>query len=169
MPITLPPSIVTRRDTLKHLATVGAGLFVSSRVVLAAESDGKTEKSRWLLCSDTHVAEDRALESKGGNMAARLEQTVKEMLAGAGGKPFGLLHGGDCAFDNGQPGDYATLTALMEPLREAGIPLHFALGNHDHRENFLAGCAALDAELMNEKKTWHRSMWRWWRGRMRAG
>ncbi len=45
---------------------------------------------------------------------------------------------GDCAFNHGTPGDYAMLKTLFHPLREAGLPMHIALGNHDHREHFLA-------------------------------
>jgi Icc protein len=43
---------------------------------------------------------------------------------------------GDCAFDNGESGDYAALTALLKPLRADGSPIHLALGNHDNRERF---------------------------------
>ena len=28
------------------------------------------------------------------------------------------------------------MVELVQPVREVGLPIHFALGNHDHRENF---------------------------------
>jgi 3',5'-cyclic AMP phosphodiesterase CpdA len=43
---------------------------------------------------------------------------------------------GDCAFNRGEMGDYATLTQMLEPMRKEGMPIHLALGNHDHRERF---------------------------------
>ncbi|MFO0811409.1 MAG: metallophosphoesterase, partial [Gemmataceae bacterium] len=33
--------------------------------------------------------------------------------------------------------DYATFLKLVKPLRDAGMPLHATLGNHDDRTNFL--------------------------------
>ena len=45
---------------------------------------------------------------------------------------------GDCAFLDGEPGDYRLFGDLLKPLRQAGMPLHFALGNHDHRNRLLA-------------------------------
>jgi 3',5'-cyclic AMP phosphodiesterase CpdA len=51
---------------------------------------------------------------------------------------------GDCAFNSGEKGDYATLTGLLDPLRGGQLPLHLALGNHDQRENFW--------EALDEKK-----------------
>ena len=43
---------------------------------------------------------------------------------------------GDCAVLKGLAEDYATFSTLITPLREAGLPLHLTLGNHDDREVF---------------------------------
>ncbi len=71
------------------------------------------------------------------------EQVAREILA-EDARPAGVMIAGDCAFMRGMPGDYAMLRQLLVPLRTAGMPVHLALGNHDHRENFLA--AFPDAE-----------------------
>ena len=42
------------------------------------------------------------------------------------------------AFLTGLPDNYKLIKELYQPIREAGIPLHLVLGNHDHRENFWA-------------------------------
>ena len=48
----------------------------------------------------------------------------------------GVIVTGDLALWDGQTKDYETLLTLLEPIRKAGLPLHLALGNHDHRERF---------------------------------
>jgi len=50
--------------------------------------------------------------------------------------PAGVFINGDCAFNSGEPGDYATVAELLAPLRKEGMPIHLALGNHDQREHF---------------------------------
>ncbi len=146
MPITLPPT--TRRDWLKQATLAGAGLFSTK---LHAATDAESSES-WLLFSDTHVSEDLNLEARGACMAKHLEQAVREALTRSNEKPFGLMVNGDCAYKDGQPGDYSALVELLRPIREAGIPIHLTLGNHDHRENFLASCGSLDTSLLEEKK-----------------
>jgi 3',5'-cyclic AMP phosphodiesterase CpdA len=47
-----------------------------------------------------------------------------------------LLIGGDLAQDSGQPGDYEQVTRLLQPVRQAGVDVCLALGNHDNRANF---------------------------------
>lgn len=146
MPITLPP--LNRRDWLKQCAAASAGLL-TSRLAAAPSADASES---WILFSDTHIAEDLNLEMRGACMAKHLEQAVREALTRSAEKPFGLLLNGDCALKDGQPGDYSALVELMHPIREAGIPVHLTLGNHDHRENFLAACGTLDTSLLEEKK-----------------
>jgi len=52
----------------------------------------------------------------------------------------GVIIDGDCAYLDGQPGDYATLTKILAPLSEVDLPVHFTLGNHDDREQFYEVC-----------------------------
>ena len=51
-------------------------------------------------------------------------------------RPAAVLISGDLAYNAGQAGDYANFTELLQPLRAAQMPVHLALGNHDHRERF---------------------------------
>jgi 3',5'-cyclic AMP phosphodiesterase CpdA len=98
-----------------------------------------SDRHSWALVSDTHVAADRAKVLRGIAMAKHFEQAAKEVLA-LPTPPAGVLISGDLALNSGEAGDYATLRELFAPLR-AAQPLHLALGNHDHRERFLAAFA----------------------------
>jgi hypothetical protein len=59
-------------------------------------------------------------------------------------RPAGVFVNGDCAYNQGEPGDYQQFTGLLEPLRVGGLPLHLALGNHDQREHFWAALPPKD-------------------------
>jgi len=54
-------------------------------------------------------------------------------------RPAGIFISGDCAYNNGESGDYAVVADLLTPLRADGAPVHITLGNHDHRERFWEG------------------------------
>lgn len=144
MPIHLPPTS-TRRDWLKRCAGAGIG-FAAADALRAAES-GET----WILFSDTHIAENVALEARGACMGDNLKRCVAQALKEKE-KPFGVMVNGDLAYLDGQGGDYSTFVDLMQPLRDAGLPVHLTLGNHDNRETFMANCGSLDLALMEEKK-----------------
>ena len=130
MPLHLPP--LTRRAFLHHTLAAGAGLltFPSLR---AAESDA--DPDRWALLSDPHIAADRAAMKSGINMTDHLEAVVKGVRA-LSSRPAGVFVNGDCALLKGLAEDYATFSALIAPLREAGLPMHLTLGNHDDRDVF---------------------------------
>ncbi len=98
------------------------------------------------MFSDTHIAEDPQFVARGVNMADHLAQGVREALEWhAQGPLAGFLVNGDCAYLDGQAGDYGTLASLLRPIAGARIPLHLTLGNHDHRERLQEGFAALQA------------------------
>ena len=130
MPLHLPP--LTRRAFLHRTLAAGAGLltFPSLR---AAESDA--DPDRWALLSDTHIAADRTAVLRDVNMTDHLEAAVRGVRALAS-RPSGVFVNGDCAVLKGLAEDYATFSALITPLREAGLPLHLTLGNHDDRAIF---------------------------------
>lgn len=130
MPIHLPP--VSRRHFLRLSLAASAGLLVRPRVLAARAA----EPHQWSLLSDPHIAADRAKIARGINMAAQLSTVVQDVLAQ--GPSAGVLINGDLAFNTGETDDYAVLSELLMPLRKAGLPLHLALGNHDHRERFWA-------------------------------
>lgn len=113
----------------------GTALLVLSRDLSPSRAASGAES--WALLSDTHIAANRATVSKQGvNMSENLRRVVAEVLAEKE-TLAGVIINGDCAYLKGQPGDYATLLELLDPLRNAGLPVHFTLGNHDDREVFL--------------------------------
>ncbi len=146
MPIHLPPTS-TRRDWLKHAAAAGLGISTAG---LSAGAELPKDET-WILFSDTHVAEDLTLEVRGNCMAENLKRCVAQALTEKE-KPFGVMVNGDIAYLDGQAGDYSTFVSLVQPLRDAGLPVHLTLGNHDNRETFLATCAPVDLSVAEEKK-----------------
>ncbi len=130
MPIHLPP--ISRRQFLVRSLAAGAGLALGPKLRAASKP---TDPDFWALLSDTHLAADRAQLGRGINMADHFSAVSRELLA-LPKRPAGVFVTGDCAFNSGERGDYATLTNLLEPLRKDGMPIHLALGNHDNREQF---------------------------------
>ncbi len=128
MPLHLDP--LSRRRFLGGGAVLALSPFLPQ--VRAAESE------TWALLSDTHIAADPATKSRQGvTMAENLRRVVAEVLVEKASLA-GVIIDGDCAYDDGQPGDYTTLLEILDPLREAGLPVHFTLGNHDDRAHFSA-------------------------------
>jgi 3',5'-cyclic-AMP phosphodiesterase len=89
----------------------------------------------WALLSDTHIAADRKSFAHGCNMTDHLEIVTRDLLAQTT-LPAGVFVTGDCAYDDGETGDYGNFANLLTPLRAQGMPLHLTLGNHDNRERF---------------------------------
>lgn len=136
VPIYLPPC--SRRRFLQTSVAAGAAIW-SARSSTAAEA--ALDHDRWALLADIHIAENRDEIARQMKMAANLEQVGKELLK-LPNRPAGVLIDGDCAYLDGKSGDYRTLVELLEPLRTAGLPVHLALGNHDHRERFWMAAVA---------------------------
>lgn len=130
MPIYLPP--ISRRRFLSRSLKAGAGLALAPSLRAGARD---TDANFWALLSDIHLAADRALTSRGVNMTEHFASVSHELLA-LPSRPAGLFINGDCAFDSGEKGDYALLADLLGPLRQDQMPIHLALGNHDHRGRF---------------------------------
>lgn len=126
MPIHLPP--ISRRS---FLAGFGGSLFLSSASEAAAKP---ADEALIVLLNDTHIGQK---QPDGSPIPSHLRQTVRWVLDQPV-RPAAVLINGDLALLDGQPGDYTKLLNLLRPLREAGIPLHLTLGNHDNREVFLA-------------------------------
>ena len=132
MPLHLDP--VSRRRFLG-----GSAVLALSPLIPASRAAAATE--HWALLSDTHIAADPSVKSRQGiNMAEHLRKVVAEVLAEKESLT-GVLIDGDCAYNDGQPGDYTTLLEILDPLREAGLPVLFTLGNHDDRGKFSAGAS----------------------------
>lgn len=130
MPIHLQP--LSRRRFIGRVLAGAAGA-VLVRPSLAAES--RSNPNCWALLSDTHIAADPEFTHRKVHLRKNLAQTVGEVIS-LKERPAGVLVCGDCAYGSGQTGDYQQLVRLLEPLREASLPVHLALGNHDNRERF---------------------------------
>ncbi len=141
MPFHLPPvrHSASRRAFL--LTSAVGGITVLTQRVFGAGAAGPAAASHWALMSDTHIDADAATEARGAVMAANLERVREEILGHSDRFEAGFLNG-DCAYLSGLPGDYATLGGLLKPFSEAGLPLHFNMGNHDDRGPFCEAFAA---------------------------
>jgi len=130
MPIQVPP--ISRRRFLAGSLAAGAGLVLPKRLPAA---EVPTDPNRFALLSDTHIREHRDRDNRGIKPAEKLAAAREEILALAP-RPAAMLICGDCAYNEGTPGDYAVLAEEVRPIREAGIPIWFVMGNHDNLENF---------------------------------
>jgi hypothetical protein len=130
MPIHLPP--ISRRQFLRRSVALGVGLSITPKLFAAAK---RTDPDFWALLADTHLAGDRGTLGRGINMAEHFTKVSNE-LRSLPKNPAGVFIVGDCAFNSGEMGDYATVTGMLEPLRKEQMPIHLALGNHDNREHF---------------------------------
>jgi len=118
-----------RREFLKAL---GVGALASSvwgcRAFVPC---GKThDDALTVFLSDTHVHAE-------GHQRAYLDRIVSEILA-MDPLPKRVVCLGDIAYLRGEVEDYRAGEPIFRRLEQAGIELHFALGNHDRRENFAA-------------------------------
>ncbi len=128
MPVTLPP--LSRRRFLAATLATGAGLLLRPEISLGAEAD----RNRLALLSDVHIDADPKRIDRGVVMHDHLRKTVDEIIK-LDTKPAAALINGDCAHLLGREEDYGVLVELLKPLREAGLPVHLSMGNHDNREN----------------------------------
>jgi len=130
MPIHLPP--ISRRQFLRRSVAACAGVAFAPSLFAASK---KIDPNSWALLSDIHLAADRAKIARNINMVEHFATVSKELLS-LPKRPAGVFINGDCAYNHGEPGDYATLADLLTPIREQQIPIHLALGNHDNRDTF---------------------------------
>lgn len=131
-------SRLSRRDFLAGIALGGAALTTGC----SHRAGSRGNAAGWYAwLSDTHVGTDASATLREQVMADNLRKVVADIVD-ADDPPRGVLIDGDLALHDGRPGDYETLLTVAHPIREAGIPLHMALGNHDHREHFRAAVAA---------------------------
>jgi len=130
MPIHLRPT--SRREFLKRSLLAGAGLALAPGLQAATR---RGDPDSWALLADTHIAGDTAKVARGINMTEHFRAVSREVLA-LPKRPAGAFIVGDCALNSGEPEDYATFVKLVGSLRDGGLPVHLALGNHDQRANF---------------------------------
>jgi 3',5'-cyclic AMP phosphodiesterase CpdA len=131
MPITLLPS---RRQFLASASAI----VVAPSLACAAEAD----PHRVAFLSDSHIGEKPENTDRGCNMADRLKHVAVE-VAKLSPKPAAVVIDGDLAHKTGTAAEYELFAKLIEPVREAGLPLHLGLGNHDSFTRFAEGLAKL--------------------------
>jgi len=125
MPIHLPTQ--SRRTFLTQLG----GAVVCAPALHAADSQ-RVDADRIAILNDTHIA---AGHTANAPIPTHLRETVAWLVAQER-RPAAVVINGDLALSNGRPGDYAHFARLIAPLREAGMPVHLTLGNHDDRDVF---------------------------------
>jgi len=108
--------------------------------VLTQRLFGEDAPTSWALLSDSHIAADAALNARDVNMADNLRRVSQEVLAEKANL-HGVFLNGDCAYTDGRAGDYQTLSGLLKPVSDAGLPISFNMGNHDDRVHFYGGFA----------------------------
>ncbi len=121
---------IPRRRFLAGTLAAGAGLLIPR--YLRAEPLA-ADANRFALLSDIHVSADRNREARGINLVEHFSRVRDEILA-LRPRPGAVIVSGDCAFNEGLPSDYALLRELVGPIRQACLPLHWLMGNHDRRE-----------------------------------
>ncbi|MDR1271036.1 MAG: metallophosphoesterase [Planctomycetaceae bacterium] len=137
MPITFPP--IKRREFLTGTFTAGLLAVLSPKNIFANEPDVKrTNVDHWVFLSDTHVPGDPNKTHASGQNPNENFIAVREEILKLTDKPKGIIVTGDFAHLEGKPEDYARLVTLTAPYTEKDIPVHVALGNHDHLNRFFA-------------------------------
>ncbi len=90
-----------------------------------------------VILNDIHltgVPEDK-ISANARDDDDHLRAAVQQILA-LTKKPAAVIINGDLALSVGTAADYAVVRELIAPLRDAGIPVHLTLGNHDVRDIF---------------------------------
>jgi len=131
MPVTLAP--ISRRQFIARSLAGLVGALIAPRLTAARPA---TDPHRFALLADTHINSKLETRDHTANMAANLTRVAGE-VAGLDTLPVAAFVVGDLAHKTGEIADYEAFTALLDPVRGAGLPVHLALGNHDHRTRFL--------------------------------
>ena len=128
------------------------GFLAGSAALLASAQFGPscwaTEGTgeKWALLADVHLIHPSIIpklppkeQSDGKKKAPQIRQRLAQVVSEISllkEPPTGVILNGDCAHV-GTPADYKLLLSLFDKLFQAKTPVHFTLGNHDHRTNFI--------------------------------
>lgn len=107
---------------------MGAAAALAHSSADAAEVD----ENLIAILNDTHVGGKHPATA---SIPTHLRDTVA-WLVGLPKRPAAVVINGDLALNSGLPDDYTHFAKLIAPLREAGIPVHLSMGNHDDRDVF---------------------------------
>ena len=134
------PAISRRRFLGTSLAAGAGALFTANSPRFSAAEETDRSPDCWAMISDTHIPGDRNQILNEVNPVNNLIAIRQDILA-CPKKPHGAIVSGDCVFLHGLASDYPTLLEEFQPLRDGGMSLHFVMGNHDDRGNFLNALA----------------------------
>ena len=109
-----------------------AGATIAVRNALGEDAGKPTVVA---LLSDTHIDADKTKVSRDVVMWEHLAQAWEQVAAAAPRLSAAIVHG-DVAHLKGEAADYRQVAQLLLPAGKAALPLHFLMGNHDHRDNF---------------------------------
>ncbi len=132
-------SSISRRKFLATSTALTSGFFLGAPGLLTGKYSQNEEVNPdyFILMSDTHIDENPHRLRNETNIFGNLEIAVQRILNGNEfGKPAGVIILGDIANTDGLISEYGLAWALLRHLPKAGIPVHFAMGNHDNRGNF---------------------------------
>jgi 3',5'-cyclic-AMP phosphodiesterase len=125
---------LSRRSFLTRSAAAWGAISIFSRARSSgALPSAKPGQLTLALLSDTHIAANPLDEFRKFLPTENLKKIVPQVIDSA---PDGAILSGDAARLTGEPGDYGALQQLIAPITSR-MPLWIALGNHDHRPNFL--------------------------------
>lgn len=128
---------MNRRQFLKTGLAVAGGVAALSSCRSWEHRQAEEAPARWAFLSDTHVPADTENNYRGLYPYRNLQKVVSQI---ASDLPDGVVITGDLARLEGLPGDYENARKLLAPVAQQR-PVCVALGNHDHRENFLRAFA----------------------------
>jgi Icc protein len=121
----MPIHLTSRRQFLTQL---GATAVLSRADVFAADVD----EDLIAILNDTHIGVQHPANA---SIPTNLRNTISWLLA-LPKRPAAVVINGDLALLDGKRGDYEHFAKLIAPLRDAGVPLHLTMGNHDDRAVF---------------------------------
>jgi Icc protein len=121
----MPLHLTSRRH---FISQIGATVALVRSAVAATEVDDNLIA----ILNDTHIG---AQQAKDAAIPLNLATTIEWLLA-LPKRPAAVVINGDLALKDGRSGDYERLAKLIAPLRDAGLPLHLTMGNHDERGVF---------------------------------
>ena len=121
----MPLHLTSRRQFITQL---GAAVALSQVETSAAEVDDNLIA----ILNDTHIGAQHPVSA---SIPTNLRDTIAWLLA-LPKRPAAVVINGDLALRDGKRGDYEHFARLIAPLRDAGVPLHLTMGNHDDRAVF---------------------------------
>jgi len=125
---------LSRRHFLSaSLLLAGGAMAMSPRRALSESAGSRNEMVRLALLSDTHTPNNPKNHWRGFRPYKNLQEAVGRISTDL---PDGLVVTGDVARLTGDKGSYDNFKKLLAPI-SSQRPIHLALGNHDHRGNFI--------------------------------